>query len=107
MIGVGDGSQSKNATVLFSSRTEINEVFDAFGERNNEKHSLNDSHTLKVESATVAITTLCSDELTSNSSPNSMMLQESLVGVLVCLYCIANLISFLSNPDFPLPGNKH
>lgn len=65
---MGDGSASKNATVLFSSRTEINEVFDAFGERNNEANSLRSSDTFQGE----PITTLSKRDSSSNSTNPTM-----------------------------------
>lgn len=81
---MGDGSASKNATVLFSSRTEINEVFDAFGERKNEADSLSDPQTFTVESVTTPISSLSNHELSSDSSvnlSNTTIQQETLVEV--------------------------
>ena len=76
LFGVGDGSASKNATVLFSSRTEINEVFDAFGEQNNEASTVRDSNTFQAE----AIATLSNHDSFSDST-NPMMEPESPVEV--------------------------
>lgn len=69
---MGDGSASKNATVLFSSRIEINEVFDAFGEQNNEANNVSDLNTFQAEH-----TAVLSKNDSSSESTNPMMEPES------------------------------